>query len=140
MAPGTARASYSCPKTQEFVERVTARHPELAKIGIHAQPKGFDHSFRIASNLRDIIGDADDPEDLTAVRDDRAVVLLAGEDHDEWNVTLPLHAAGSRSPVGAAGILFKKGAADDARDAQAKAEIVRDEIEKGMPYEKGTWR
>jgi hypothetical protein len=156
-AEKAGKPAHSCPKTQDLVEKAAAAHPEAAAVAIHAQPKGFDHSFRIASSKRDLIGEADEEDDLDAMRGNRTVVLAPGAaadddkgktggkketDDDEaafWDVTLPLHTAGAAAPVGVLEVLLKADAAKTKAEAQAKAEAVRAEVEKGLAVTDQKW-
>ncbi len=150
-----AKPAYSCPKTQDLVERTAAAHPEAEAVAVHAQPKGFDHSFRIASSKRELVGEADEEDDLDAMRGNRTVVVAPGDDDEKgkkggkkdadddegafWDVTMPLHTGGATAPVGVLEVLLKADAAKTKAEAQAKAETVRAEVEKGLAVTDQTW-
>ena len=113
---------------QGAVDAVVARHPELARLTVHAIPAGGDASEILACNLPDKIGQRSDPEDLEALTTGRTIVLREGEHFD---VTAPLRGSDGAA-FGATGITLVLGAGATEADARRVAGAIRAELEAAL--------
>lgn len=121
-------SSSSKTLAQRLADDLAKRHPELVRIGLHVTPPGGSENIIIASNVAAKIGQKSDPEDVKAMTTGQSVVLKEGENFD---VTLPLHAAGKT--VGAIGLTLKPLKGDDKARAAQRARVLAEEIEKQIP-------
>ena len=63
---------------QKLVDDLTAKHPGLVRVAMHLTPLNRSDIIIVACNITARIGKKSDPEDLTAMRTGKAVVLKEG--------------------------------------------------------------
>lgn len=81
-------------RAQSIVDAISARHPELVRLTLHATPTGKTGSRIIASSWPNKLGKPSDPEDLEVLRT-RAPVELAEGAHLDY--TAPVIDADGRA-------------------------------------------
>jgi hypothetical protein len=121
----TKKAPY--PDAQEIVDRVAARHSDLVRLTLHAEPEGKDCT-QVASTMAERRGKPSDPEDIKAMKTGRQIVLDEGGNVD---VTVPILIKSGR-PTAIAGVTLTPmaGASRDAtvRKARGIAQELAGEI------------
>lgn len=126
-----AKSSVSQGKivAQRLVDEFARKHSDLVRIGLHVTPPNGSDNIIVACNLAERIGRKSDPEDLTAMRTRKPVVL---KEEGNFDVTLPLQTA-SGEIIGALGLTFKP--QGDEREAAAveRARKMASELEKAIP-------
>ena len=111
-------------KAQELVEGMVSKHPDLARLTIHAVPTGEEASRIIACNIKDKIGNLSDPEDLEAMKTGETVVLREG---DNLDVTAPIWNKAGK-PIAATGITLRLGKEETESDIVKKATAIAKEL------------
>ncbi|TAJ18228.1 MAG: hypothetical protein EPO68_08230 [Planctomycetota bacterium] len=81
-------------RAQSIVDAISARHPELARLTLHATPTGATGSRILASNWPNKIGKPSDPEDLEVLRTGVPIELAEGAHLD---LTSPVLDASGRA-------------------------------------------
>ncbi len=124
----SAKSSESQPKivAQKLVDELAAKHPELVRIGLHLTPPNSSDNIIVACSLATRIGQKSDPEDLTAMRTGKPVVL---KEAGNFDVTLPLHTVTGRV-IGAIGLTFKPQGNERESAAAERAKKMAAEVEK----------
>jgi len=111
---------------QKLVDDLTAKHPGLVRVAMHLTPLNRSDIIIVACNITARIGKKSDPEDLTAMRTGKAVVLERGGNFD---VTLPMRTA-SGKVIGALGLTFKPQANEQEPAAVERAKKMASELER----------
>lgn len=115
----TEQEHASSPGAQAIVDRIAAAHSELARLTIHAIPRGESKMRIVAASVPGKVGKPSDPEDLEAAKTGRPVELREGRDLD---YTCPAQDATGHT-LAVIGVLISgaSGATDEALRAKAKA-------------------
>src|SRR6266851_7298577 len=102
-----ARISAQAPPTknyaQSLIERMLARHPEVATLAMHLTPPDSADNVIIASNFGRI-GKKADEDDLAVIRTGKPKMEV-GSTGDRFSVELPLLDANARA-IGALAVAF----------------------------------
>ena len=114
---------------QKLVDEFAHRHADLVRVGLHVTPPNSADNIIIACNLPERIGRRSDPEDLTAMRGRKPVVL---KEEGNFDVTLPLQTA-SGEVIGALGLTFKPRGEEREAAAVERARKMALELEKQIP-------
>lgn len=130
---GGAKSSVSQGKimAQRLVDQLTAKHPDLVRVGLHVTPPNRSDNIIVACNLAERIGRESDPEDLKAMQTGKPVVLKEGGNFD---VTLPLHTS-TGTVIGAIGLTFKPQGNEQESNAADRAKKWATEIERQITSE-----
>ncbi len=133
VAGGSPSAPQSQIQAQWLVNELAKKHPDLVRVGLHVTPPGSSENIIVASNVAAKLGQKSDPEDLTAMKTGRPVVLMEGGNFD---VTLPLHDA-SGKVIGAIGLTLKPATGETRiekrSDATRRARAIARELERQTP-------
>lgn len=105
-----------CPDTQQAVEHVAGKHPEVVRLTVHAVPPAGGDMCVIASSLAAKLGKPSDPEDHRAVASGETVVL---DEPGAVDYTVPVRMREGRYTA-AVGVTMKSGGEPAAQMAAAK--------------------
>jgi hypothetical protein len=115
---------------QKVVDETLAKHAELISLAMHVTPPKAKDNIILASNFGRI-GKKADADDMKVIDTGEPIVGVYGEGK-RYGVELPLRdTAGKTIGALSAGFLYKNG--DEAKVFLAKAEKVRDELQKRIP-------
>ncbi len=129
LSPSKSSAAGNKTLAQKLVDDLAAKHPEIARIGLHLTPPQGADNVIVASNLPAKIGQKSDREDLRAMRSGRPVVL---KEAGSFDVTLPLHDASGKT-IGALGLTFKPARGEQESAAIKRAKDAARELERQIP-------
>ena len=115
---------------QRLVEIEMEKHPDLLIIAFHVTPPGEKDNIIIASNFGRI-GKKGDDDDMKVINSGEPIVGVYAEGK-RYGVELPLHDAANNT-VGALSVGLRYGNGDNPKALLAKAERVRDELQKRIP-------
>src|SRR5947207_438122 len=115
---------------QDLVDQVVARNPGLLVIVLHVSPPNVPNYPIIASNIGRIGKIADD-DDMRVINSGETIVGVYGEGK-RYGVELPLRDAANKT-IGALSLGFRYNSGDDEKAFLARAEKVRDELQKRIP-------
>lgn len=113
------------PEAQAVVEAVSAKHPELTRLTLHAVPAGSSQCTQVASTVAGRRGKPSDPEDLEALRTGAEVVL---DEPGAVDVTVPILARNGTATA-VAGVTLRAETALDRPSMVAKARAIASELE-----------
>ena len=115
---------------QKLVDETLVKHAELILLAMHVTPPKAKDNIILASNFGRI-GKKADADDMKVIDTGEPIVGIYGEGK-RYGVTLPLRdTAGKTIGALSTGFHYKNG--DDAKAFLAKAEKVRDELQKRIP-------
>ena len=100
-ACASTKAPY--PAAQDIVDGVAAKHPELARLTLHAVPTDKTECTQLASTNRKRRGEPSDPEDLKALKTGLPIVL---EEPGAIDVTVPILRKNGK-PTAIAGVTLR---------------------------------
>ena len=116
--------------SQMLVNRMTAEHPDLLVMMIHATPPGGDQNIIIGSNIGRF-GKAADEDDLRVIEKGETNLEIGGE-KDRFETELPLNdASGQR--IGALGLVFNYSEGADKEALHRHGLAIRDELARQIP-------
>ncbi len=115
---------------QKLVDDTLSRHSEVIVLAMHVTPPKAKDNIIIASNFGRIGKKADD-DDMKVINSGEPIVGVYGEDK-RYGVELPLRDASGKT-VGALSVGFRYKGGDDEKAFLAKAEKLRDELQKRVP-------
>jgi len=125
----TARISAQAPPTknyaQSLIERMLARHPEVATLAMHVTPPNSADNVIIASNFGRI-GKKADEDDLSVIKTGKPKVEV-GKTGDRLSVELPLQDVSGDS-IGALAVAFPYKGGENKDEFLKSAEKIRDEL------------
>lgn len=128
---GSSKSHY--PEAQAIVDRVSARHPDLVRLTVHAVPSDQKESRVIASNVPAKLYDMSDPEDLQAMSTKQSVTLKEG---DRLDHTVPVVDASGRA-IAAVGVTVQ--GSSEASMRKIAEEIARETTSAILAAKKPLW-
>jgi hypothetical protein len=114
---------------QKLVDDMLSRHSELIVLAMHVTPPKAKDNIILASNFGRIGKKGDD--DMKVINSGEPIVGVYGEGK-RYGVELPLRDAASKT-IGALSLGFRYNSGDDEKAFLARAEKVRDELQKRIP-------
>lgn len=126
-APG--KKSYA----QSLVERITARHPELLELDIHAVPPGSSRSVIVAAKNPARRGRPSDPDDVAVAKTGTARVEINRTGTNNVEVALPLLSV-TRQVVGSVEMTFPYPPGTDRLALVRKAQHIADEMRRRIAH------
>ena len=115
---------------QKLVDDTLARHPEVIVLAMHVTPPNANDNIILASNFGRI-GKKADTDDMKVINSGEPIVGIYGEGK-RYGVELPLRDSVGKT-VGALSVGFPYKSGDDEKAFLARAEKVRDELQKRIP-------
>lgn len=115
---------------QKLVDDMLARDSELIVLAMHVAPSKANDNIILASNFGRI-GKKADTDDMKVINSGEPIVGIYG-DGKRYGVELPLRDASGKT-IGALSVGFRYKAGEDERRFLAKAEKVRDQLQKRIP-------
>jgi len=115
---------------QKLVDDTLAKHPEVIVLAMHVTPPKGNANIILASNFG-CIGKRADADDTKVIDSGEPIVGIYVEGK-RYGVELPLRDASGKT-VGALSVGFRYKTGDDEKAFFAKAEKVRDELQKRTP-------
>ena len=115
---------------QKLVDDMLSRHSELIVLAMHVTPPKAKDNIILASNFGRI-GKKGDDDDMKVINSGEPIVGVYGEGK-RYGVELPLRDAANKT-IGALSVGFHYNGGDDEKAFLARAEKVRDELQKRIP-------
>jgi hypothetical protein len=115
---------------QKLVDGVLSKHPEVIALALHVTPPKDKNNVILASSFGRIGKKADD-DDMKVIRSGEPIAGVYAQGK-RYGVELALRDAASRT-VGALSVGFRFKSGDDEKALRAKAETLRDELQKNIP-------
>jgi hypothetical protein len=114
---------------QKLVDDVLSRHPDVITLAMHVTPPKGKDNIIVASNFGRI-GKKADADDLKAISGEPIAGAVA--QGKRYSVELAFQDATNKT-IGALSIGFRNGGGEDAKTLLAKAQSLRDELQKRIP-------
>jgi hypothetical protein len=124
-ACASTKDSAPYPAAQEIVDAVAARHADLARLTLHAVPKGEMQCTQLASTLPERRGTPSDPEDLQALRTGKEIVL---DEPGAMDVTVPILVQDG-APTAVAGVTLRTDGGASRDVVVSRARRIAEELE-----------
>jgi iron complex outermembrane receptor protein len=118
---------------QSLVDRISARHPELLQVDIHAVPPGSQASVIVAAKDRSRVGKPSDPDDIEVARTGQPRVEINRVGNNNVEVEVPLLSV-TRETVGAIELTFPYVAGTDRDALLQKANDIADEFRRRIAH------
>ena len=112
------------PAAQDIVDGVAAKHPELARLTLHAVPEGKTECTQVASTVKGRRGKPSDPEDLKAMKTGQQIVL---DESGAIDVTVPILRK-SGKPTAVAGVTLSAEEGSDRGALVHQARVIAEEL------------
>jgi hypothetical protein len=115
---------------QKVVDDTLAKHPDLIVLAMHVTPPKGNDNIILASNFGRI-GKKADADDMKVVNSGEPIVGIYGEGK-RYGVEIPLRDASGKT-IGTLSVGFRYKSGEDEKAFLAKAEKVRDELQRRIP-------